>query len=100
MPRHQPVLEDHPAGPMGAIDSRDKLGTALAGEFAAHVVELMWERGLSQRQLALAVGRARGTVACWLTGRREPCFADFFRLAKALGVSPASLWSGMAKGFR
>lgn len=100
MRKEAKILEEHPAGPLGRIATREALSAALLGEFSAHVHELMRAQGLTQARVADAIGRAKSTVGCWLSERREPSFADFYRLSNALGVSPSAVWRAMTKGFR
>lgn len=59
--------------------------------YAANVQTHRRERGLTQRELATAVGVARNTVARIECGNRAPSLALLVALAHALGVQPADL---------
>lgn len=69
------------------------------GIFQKRFTELRKERGLSQEQMAAALGCSRSRVGMYETGRREPDFemleaiADFFNVDKnyLLGESDASV---------
>lgn len=47
--------------------------------------------GMTQAQLARAVGTTQSTVSAWAGGRHEPSAMTVFALEKALGRSPGSL---------
>lgn len=49
------------------------------------------EAGLTQRQLAEALGLNQSAVALWETGRTEPTLFNLRRIADVLGCKPADL---------
>jgi repressor LexA len=62
-------------------------------QFGSRLAEARREKGLTQRQLALAVGYAERTVAAWEAGDRSPRSAALTRLAGVLGVSVSDLYA-------
>ncbi len=50
--------------------------------------------GLSQRDLATAVGVDESTVSLWLSGGRVPRVKNLERLARAMGLEASELWNG------
>ena len=48
-------------------------------------------RGMSQTELAEALGVDQTTVSAWETGKAEPTIFNLRRLADILGVSPGDL---------
>jgi transcriptional regulator with XRE-family HTH domain len=64
--------------------------TALADK-----IRSAFERsGLSQRDLATAVGVDESTVSLWLSGERTPRVKNLEKLARAMGLEARELWSG------
>jgi transcriptional regulator with XRE-family HTH domain len=61
-----------------------KHGTEAMGK---HFQELRQAKGLSQSELAKAVGVPMPTLRNWEQGRREPGLGAAYHLARALGVS-------------
>ena len=51
------------------------------------IQELRKGKGLTQKDLSLAVGVGRSTVAMWETGQSSPRTPEVNKLAKVLGVS-------------
>lgn len=47
--------------------------------------------GMSQRQLAVALGIDQSAVSFWETGKSEPTLFNLRRLADVLGCKPADL---------
>ena len=68
----------------------DSHATQLAGRIRA----ARRAQGLTQDQLARAVGVTRSAVAQWETGRAGQVGSNLARIATALGVSAAHLLSG------
>lgn len=64
--------------------------------FSEKLIELRKSRGLSQQQLAEALGLSRSAIGMYETGKREPdmdvlrVFSDFFMVDMNTLVSPAS----------
>lgn len=54
--------------------------------------ELREKRGLSQKQLADALGIDQSAIARWETGANEPTAFNVRRLADILGVAPGDLF--------
>jgi transcriptional regulator with XRE-family HTH domain len=50
------------------------------------------ERGMTQTQLATAVGRPQGVVSDWVSGQRKIGFADTWRVAEALSLPLQTLF--------
>ena len=63
-------------------------------EVAARIRAARHAQGLTQEQLAQAVGVTRSAVAQWETGRAGQIGSNLARIAKALGTSAAHLLSG------
>lgn len=59
--------------------------------YLARLSELRKRKKLTQAELASLVGVEQPTVQRWEAGKREPDFAQLFRLAEALDVSPGTL---------
>lgn len=55
--------------------------------FAERLLELRTERGISQAQLARAIGVSCGIVCYWETDRSEPVASNLVKLADYLNVS-------------
>lgn len=67
-----------------------KMATALTAKIKA-----AFERsGLTQRDLANAVGVDESTVSLWLSGERTPRVKNLERLARAMGLEASELWNG------
>ncbi len=62
--------------------------SALSRVFCEHLRQLRVEAGMTQRDLAKALGREHGMVARIELGERRVDFVEAFWLFKALGVSP------------
>jgi transcriptional regulator with XRE-family HTH domain len=63
--------------------------------FAANLVRLRSEAGLSQEALGNACGLHPTEVSRLERGRREPRLSTIVRLARGLGTTPASLLDGI-----
>ncbi len=63
----------------------------LLTRFAGNVHRLRTKRGLSQKELADAVGISVSYVSMLERGQRSPPLETIERMARALRVSPASL---------
>ena len=55
--------------------------------FAERLKELRTEKGLSQRELAKAVGLTQGAITHWENGVRSPSGEALILLAKYFGVT-------------
>ena len=55
-------------------------------ELRAVVKETLWQRGVSQRDLARLVGVTEGGISRFLSGEREASFAMIDKLMDALGL--------------
>lgn len=62
--------------------------SALSKIFCEHVRALRESAGMTQRDLAAALGREHGMIARIELGERRVDFVEAFRLFKALGVEP------------
>lgn len=60
--------------------------------YSDHIAALRKKLGMTQAQLAEAVGVEQPTVQRWETGKREPDFDTLSTLAQALGVDPADFF--------
>lgn len=60
----------------------------LSGVFCAHIRELREKAGMTQRDLAKAVGREHGMVARIELGERRVDFVEAYQIFLALGVNP------------
>tara|TARA_Y100000310_G_C20235277_1_gene602130 strand:- start:30 stop:227 length:198 start_codon:yes stop_codon:yes gene_type:complete len=56
--------------------------------------DVMFERGITQQDIADMLGVTRGAVGHWLCGRREPTLSQFIELSDALEVSAGYLLAG------
>jgi transcriptional regulator with XRE-family HTH domain len=65
-----------------------------ATELASRIRAARLAQGLTQEQLARAVGVTRSAVAQWETGRAGQVGNNLVRIARALGTSAAYLLSG------
>lgn len=64
--------------------------TSIDEEIGARIMKARQAKGLTLRQVASQLGVAHGTVGNWETGRRPMRLIDLYRVAEALGRSPAS----------
>lgn len=60
----------------------------LSGLFCDHLRELRKKAGMTQRDLAKAVGREHGMVARIELGERRVDFVEAYQIFLALGVNP------------
>lgn len=67
---------------------------------AANLARLLSERGMSQRQLAVATGDSPMRISLYVNGKTQPVAAALSRIAEALGVSMESLLSDPPKKSR
>jgi SOS-response transcriptional repressor LexA len=58
------------------------------------IKQLRLERGLSQKQLAAAVGVKQSTISHWESGRQEPWPEKRKNLCEALGIAESELFGG------
>lgn len=72
---------------------------ALAGEFGAMVRRLGYARGLSQNGLAQEAKPERAYVGVIERGETNVGVRTAFRLARALGTTPAGLFAELERGF-
>ena len=63
-------------------------------DFATTLDSIMKERGYSKYRVAKILGVSQTTVANWLAGKTAPYAKEWDRIAHALGVSPADLFTG------
>lgn len=56
-------------------------------KFSENLKQMRMERGLSQKQLAEAVGVTQQCVSKWESGRMEPTLSCLWKLADLAGVS-------------
>ena len=63
--------------------------------FAANVVRLREDRGLTQEKLGWAAGLHQTEVARIEKGTRNPGFDTIIKVARGLGVPPAELFTGI-----
>jgi transcriptional regulator with XRE-family HTH domain len=68
----------------------------LCDQFAANLLAVRREKGLSQNKVALRSGLHRTEISLLERGGREPRLGTIVRLAGALEVPPEALCSGMA----
>jgi transcriptional regulator with XRE-family HTH domain len=64
--------------------------------FAANVAQLRERRGLTMEQAAWAVGMHHTAWGRIEAGERKPTLETVFKLARALEVPPADLFTGIA----
>lgn len=62
-------------------------------KFAANVVRIREDRGLTQEQLGWAAGVHQTAVARIESGERRPTLDTIFKLARGLEVAPADLFA-------
>ena len=53
--------------------------------------------GITQRELAKRIGKTPSHVACIERGERRIDTLEFYRIARALGLSPAALFTAVAE---
>jgi transcriptional regulator with XRE-family HTH domain len=70
------------------------MADAHTTELAARIRAARLAQGLTQEQLARAVGVTRSAVAQWETGRAGQVGSNLARIARALGTGAAHLLSG------
>lgn len=63
----------------------------LAEAFGVVVRELRIEAGLTQEQLGFEAGLRRTFISVLELGQQQPTLTTIFKLAPALGVTPAAL---------
>ena len=56
-------------------------------EFSRNLINLLYSRGITQRQLAEAIGISEQSVSRYITGNREPSIRIFSDIADFFGVS-------------
>lgn len=59
--------------------------------FRINLIELMQERGYTQRDLAESTGLGEGTISRYLNGMRMPTVKSIVNLSYELGVDVADL---------
>lgn len=69
----------------------------LCDRFAANLLAVRQEKGLSQRSLAAASGLHRTEISLLERGAREPRLATILKLAIALEVRPEALFVGLLR---
>ena len=67
------------------------MGTAISLDFGRVLRDTRVKADLSQEALALEAGIDRTFVSLLERGKRQPTLDTVFRLAKVLGVTPATL---------
>ncbi len=72
------------------------MGSSIHAAFGRVLREYRAKVALSQEDLALEAGVDRTFVSLLERGQRQPTLTTLFRLAKVLGVSPATLVSRTA----
>ncbi|NLT53034.1 MAG: helix-turn-helix transcriptional regulator [Actinomycetales bacterium] len=78
------VVEEHRADPEFQVEW-DRL--AFAREVANHVVAYRTQHGLSQRDLATAIGLAQPQIARLEKAEHQPSFDTLARLTQATGLT-------------
>ncbi|OAI56750.1 hypothetical protein AYO49_00545 [Verrucomicrobiaceae bacterium SCGC AG-212-N21] len=73
--------------------------SALSKVFAAHVRALREKAGMTQRDLADALGREHSMVARIELGERRVDLVEAFELFRALGADPAGETATLMKAF-
>lgn len=80
-------------------DARGELATHLQSDGQSSLTALRLSRGLSQQQLAAAIGTSQPHIAKIESGRGANLMLDTAaRLAKALGVSIDAIWALLEQG--
>ena len=70
--------------------------TSVADRFAANLIQLRQEAGLSQEELAFRASVHRTQISLMESGKRLPRFETLVKLLGALGASPEDLMKGIA----
>ena len=70
--------------------------TSVADRFAANLVRLRQEAGLSQEELAFRASVHRTQISLMESGKRLPRFETLVKLLGALDASPEDLMKGIA----
>lgn len=73
--------------------------TKLSQLFCDRIRSLRKKAGMTQRDLAAAVGREHGMVARIELGERRVDFVEAFELFNALGADPAKEAAGLMREF-
>jgi lambda repressor-like predicted transcriptional regulator len=68
---------------------------AEEGQFADRLRQVMADRGITQEQLAKAIGVGQSAISMMLQRKCRPQKRTVRRLAAALGVVPEALWPGL-----
>jgi transcriptional regulator with XRE-family HTH domain len=76
--------------------SRDDYAKEITSRFAANLVGLRQEAGLSQEELAFRASIHRTQISLMESGKRLPRFETLVKLVGALGTTPAALMRGIA----
>lgn len=70
------------------------MALGVGATVGARIREVRNRAGLSQAELANALGRTQGTVSSWEAGRRAPGLDDLVAVADALGINVGELFAG------
>ena len=62
------------------------------------LIEMRNKKGLTQQQIADALGISQSAVAMWETGKTVPSINNIVSLSKLLGVSSAKLFKVFSRG--
>jgi transcriptional regulator with XRE-family HTH domain len=68
---------------------------SAAREIGGRILRLRTGRGLTQQQVAEAVGVCREVVSGWEAGSKHPSLGSLLLLGPALGVDPGELVRGL-----
>lgn len=58
------------------------------------ISELLKSKGMTQRELAEAIGATNATVSRYITGKRMPHATNMMRIAQVFGVTMEDLMKG------
>lgn len=61
-------------------------------EFGIRLSRLMWNKGLTQEELAKRTGMTQSQLSGYITGRVVPSFYKVCKIAEVLGCSTDRLW--------
>lgn len=65
----------------------DKMKAEVSGYFVPRFREVLYEKGMKQKELARRIGCTEAAMSRWIKGNRLPSLELFVRIAKETGTS-------------
>ena len=60
-------------------------------KFAVNLIDIMNQRGVDSKKLAIELGVRQSTISRWKNGVREPCLDVLLEICSVLEVDPTEL---------